>query len=165
MHDDVIKWKHFLRNSPFVRKVHRSPGDSPHKGQWRGTFDVFFDLGLNKRCSKQSRCRWFETPSRSLWRHCNGLSHSCKADMLNSMWFDYVIWLHRAQHWRGWRLVASRHRANTWPKVDLSLMGPVSFTCEQFHEKYSGYQSVRSSEIENHTFKIIFLSSKVNELR
>ena len=34
-------------------------------------FDVFFDLLLNKRLSKQSRQRWFETPSRSLWRHCN----------------------------------------------------------------------------------------------
>ena len=26
---------------------------------------------LNKRLSKQSRRRWFETPSRSVWRHCN----------------------------------------------------------------------------------------------
>ena len=35
-HDDVIKWKHFPRNWPFVRKIHRSPVNSPHKGQWRG---------------------------------------------------------------------------------------------------------------------------------
>ena len=34
-HDDVIKWKHFPRNWPFVRGIHRSPGTSPHKGQWR----------------------------------------------------------------------------------------------------------------------------------
>ena len=33
-------------------------------------FDVFFYLLLNKRLSKQSRRRWFETPSRPLWRHC-----------------------------------------------------------------------------------------------
>ena len=33
--------------------------------------DVFFDLRLNKRLSKRSRHRWFKTPSRSLWRHCN----------------------------------------------------------------------------------------------
>ena len=26
---------------------------------------------LNKRLSKQSRSWWFDTPSRSLWRHCN----------------------------------------------------------------------------------------------
>ena len=37
-HDDVIKWKHFPRNWPFVRGIHRSPVNSPHKGQWRGTF-------------------------------------------------------------------------------------------------------------------------------
>ena len=35
------------------------------------SFDVFFDLRLNKRLNKQSRRRWFETPWRSLWRHCN----------------------------------------------------------------------------------------------
>ena len=29
----------------------------------------FFDLGPNKRLSKQSIRRWFETPSRQLWRH------------------------------------------------------------------------------------------------
>ena len=35
-HDDVIKWKHFPHYwSSFVRGIHRSPVDSPHKGQWR----------------------------------------------------------------------------------------------------------------------------------
>ena len=36
IHDDVIKWKHFQRYWPFVREIHRSPVNSPHKGQWRG---------------------------------------------------------------------------------------------------------------------------------
>ena len=35
VHDDVIKWKHFPRYWP-VRGIHRSPVNSPHKGQWRG---------------------------------------------------------------------------------------------------------------------------------
>ena len=35
-HDDVIKWKHFPRNWPFVRGIHRSLVNSSHKGQWRG---------------------------------------------------------------------------------------------------------------------------------
>ena len=35
-HDDIIKWKHFPRYWPFVRGIHRSPVNSPHKGQWRG---------------------------------------------------------------------------------------------------------------------------------
>ena len=35
IHDDVIKWKHFPRHWPFVRGIHRSLVNSPHKGQWR----------------------------------------------------------------------------------------------------------------------------------
>ena len=36
LHDDVSKWKHFLRYWPFVRGIHRSPVNSPHtEGQWR----------------------------------------------------------------------------------------------------------------------------------
>ena len=34
-HGDVIKWKHFPRYRPFVRGIHRSPVNIPHKGQWR----------------------------------------------------------------------------------------------------------------------------------
>ena len=52
-----------------------SPVNSPHKGQWRRALIFFFDLGLIKHLSKQSRRRWFETPSRSSWRHCNGSQH------------------------------------------------------------------------------------------
>ena len=42
IHDDVIKWKHFPRNWPFVRGIHRSPVNSPHKGQWRGALMFSF---------------------------------------------------------------------------------------------------------------------------
>ena len=42
-------------------------------------FDDLFDLRLNKRLSKQSRRRWFETPSHSLRRHGNACS----------MWYAY----------------------------------------------------------------------------
>ena len=34
-HDDVIKWRHFLRYWPFVQRIHRPPVNSPHQGQWR----------------------------------------------------------------------------------------------------------------------------------
>ena len=34
--DDVIKRKHFPRYWPFVRGIHRSQVNSPHKGQWCG---------------------------------------------------------------------------------------------------------------------------------
>ena len=47
-------------------------GGFPAQRQLTQSFVVFFDLRLNKRMSKQSRRRWFGTPSRSLWRHCYG---------------------------------------------------------------------------------------------
>ena len=70
-HDDVIKWKHFPRYWSFVWGIHWSPVNSPHKGQWRRALMFSLICGLNKRLSKQSWSRWFETPSRSSWRHCN----------------------------------------------------------------------------------------------
>ena len=71
IHDDVIKWKHFPRYWPFVRGIHGSPVNSPHKGQWRGALMFSLICALNKRLSKQSWGRWFEMPTRSLWRRCN----------------------------------------------------------------------------------------------
>ena len=40
LHNDVIRWKHFSRYWPFVRGIHRSPVNSPHKGQWRGALRI-----------------------------------------------------------------------------------------------------------------------------
>ena len=53
----------FPRYWPFVRGIH----------QWRGP--LLFSLicaWINKRLSKQWWGWWFETPSRPLWRYCNG---------------------------------------------------------------------------------------------
>ena len=47
------------------------PGEFPAQRPVTRSFDVFFDLRLNKRLSKQSWGWWFETPSWSLWRHRN----------------------------------------------------------------------------------------------
>ena len=69
-HDDVIKWKHFpllalfASNSPVT-------GEFPSQRPVTRSFDVFFDLHMNKQLSKQSWGWWFEMPSCSLWCHCN----------------------------------------------------------------------------------------------
>ena len=68
IHDDVIKWKHFPHYWPFVWV----PGKFPTQRPVTRSFDVFFDLHLNKRLSKQSWGWWFEKLSRPLWRHRNG---------------------------------------------------------------------------------------------
>ena len=39
IYDDVIKWKHFPSYWSFVWEIHRSPVNSPHKGQWRGALE------------------------------------------------------------------------------------------------------------------------------
>ena len=44
LHDDVIKWKHFPRYWPFVRGIHRSAVNSPHKGQWRGALKFLWSV-------------------------------------------------------------------------------------------------------------------------
>ena len=73
-HDGIIKWKNFPRYKPFVRGIHRSqrPGTR--------SFDVFFDLRLQKLLCKQSLGWWFETQSRPLWRHNNGSAGKRKTD-------------------------------------------------------------------------------------
>ena len=52
------------RNSPV-------PGEFPAQRPVALSFDVFFDLSLNKRLSKHLWGWWFETLSRPFWRHCN----------------------------------------------------------------------------------------------
>ena len=50
------------------------PGEFPTQRPVTRSFDVFFDLCLNKRLSKQSWGWWFVTLSCPLWRHRNGIS-------------------------------------------------------------------------------------------
>ena len=64
-------------------------GEIPAQRPVTRSFDVFCELCLNKRLRKQSWSWWFETTSRSLWRHCNGLSASVNrviTDSNNGLW-------------------------------------------------------------------------------
>ena len=54
------------------------PGEFPAQRPVTRSFDVFFDLRLNKRLSKQPWGWWFETSSGSLWCHCNALKDKDK---------------------------------------------------------------------------------------
>ena len=72
----------YARNSPVT-------GAFPPQRPVTRTFGVCFDLRLNKQLSKQSWGWWFETPSRSLWRHCDvnaGVVHKA----YSRVWFVYV---------------------------------------------------------------------------
>ena len=56
----------YVGNSPV-------PGELPTKRPVTRSFDIFFDLRLNKRLSKQTWGWWFETLSCPLWRHRNDI--------------------------------------------------------------------------------------------
>ena len=68
-------WRHQMKT--FFALLALCAGNSPVSDEFptqrpaTQSFDVFFDLGLNKRLSKQSKRWWFETQSCSLWRHRN----------------------------------------------------------------------------------------------
>ena len=70
-HDDVIKTETFSTLLALCAVNSPVTGEFPAQRPVTRSFDVFFDLRLNKRLSKQPYGWWFETPSCSLWRHCN----------------------------------------------------------------------------------------------
>ena len=114
-HDDAIKWKHFPRNWPFVRGIHRSPVNSPHKGQWRGALMFSFFFYLNKRLGKQSWGWWFETLSRSLWRHCN--------DKDVKAWYEMKMYVSVSYEFSARKgLFCILHRQHTHTNPDTGLL-------------------------------------------
>ena len=95
-----------------LRWIHRTKASDA--GLW------FFSLicALNKQLSKQSRSWWFETPSRSVWRHCNVLDHHCFRQ-----WLVAVL--------------ASRHCLNQWRLVvNLILSNKVQWNFDKIQQFY-----------------------------
>ena len=78
-------WRHQMETFSALLAI--CAGNSPVPGEFRAqrpvtrSFDVFFDLRLNKRLSKQSWGWWFETLSRPLWRHRNVNCYHIKASI------------------------------------------------------------------------------------
>ena len=66
------------------------PDEFPAQRPVTPSFDVFFDLGLNKRLSKQSWGWWFETVSRPLWRH-SSVDTLCVSISATIMWHIYMM--------------------------------------------------------------------------
>ena len=65
VHADVMKWKHFPLYWPFVRGIHPWPDEFPSQRPVTRSFDVFFDLRLNKPLSKQ--CLSVCLSSQNIW--------------------------------------------------------------------------------------------------
>ena len=62
-------------------------GELPLQRPVTQSFGVFFDLRLNKRLSKPSKRRWFETPLCSLWRHCYDDNEANIDEYINSVYY------------------------------------------------------------------------------
>ena len=71
-------WRHQMETFSALLAIcagnHQSPVNFPAQRSVTRSFDVFFDLRLYKRLSKQSWGLWFETLSCPSWRHCNGVT-------------------------------------------------------------------------------------------
>ena len=95
INDDIIKWKHFRVTGPLCGEFTGHRWIPPQRPVTR-SFEVFFDLHLNKRLSKQSWGWGCETPSCSLWLHCNAKLMTCSVDLYH--------WHAMAQRWQSWTL-------------------------------------------------------------
>ena len=62
-------WRHQMETFPALLALCAS--EFPSQRPVTRSFDVFFDLRLNKRLTKRSRRMRFETPPCLLWRHSN----------------------------------------------------------------------------------------------
>ena len=83
-------WRHQMETFSALLAI--CAGNSPVTGEFPSqrpvtqNFDVFFDLRLNKRLNKKWWGWWFVTPSRPLWRHCNGLAMT-----RTTIWVSYYF--------------------------------------------------------------------------
>ena len=118
-HFQISWWRHQMETFCTLQAL--CEGNSPVTGEFPSqrpvtrSFDVSLICALNKRLSLQSWGWLFETPSRSLWRHCNGVFSSKSIWILNEVCFQC--------HCGGksslvlvmaWCRLATTHRLNQW---------------------------------------------------
>ena len=125
LYDDVIKWKHFPRYWPFVRGIHRSTANSPHKGQWRGA--LMFSL----------ICAW----TNGLERIVKGCPGSCliywlrnwsSINLINPLtWASICIFSFIILLWPGKGSTLSQILTQCWLNHQRCSVG---FTWEQFQK-------------------------------
>ena len=147
-------WRHQMETFSALLAI--CAGNPPVTGEFSAqrpvtlSFDVFCDLRLNKRLSKQWWGWWFETPSRPLWRHCNVFAVQCffRLSRLELAWKSVIFlevtgtsWiLFRSCFWEPWiwthcsglrgikftsklRLIDQKFRIDLWYYIDLMKHG------------------------------------------
>ena len=97
------------------------PGEFPAKRPVTRSFDVFFDLRLNKQLSKQSWGWWFETLSRPLWRHCNAMSSIPHSPFLLNMSAVYSLRIRYIWHVSHESKLAAMDRCSWLCTVEMNM--------------------------------------------
>ena len=129
-------------------------GNSPVTGEFptqrpvTRSFDVFFDLCLNKRLSKQWLGWWFETPLRPSWRHSNvswNLDVGRKCFLARST-FCMLSLAHSGQ--TSFRVMAYRlFVAKLWSNADLLSNGPsVENGSQNFYQNVNNFLKENESK-------------------
>ena len=106
-HDDVIKWRHFPHHWPFVRGIHRSLVNSPHKGQWRGSLMfslicTWINRWVNYRGAGDMRCycAHYDITAYRTGKpetvYCQG---NCHIDIVRSNMVPVSLRLHEHIYW------------------------------------------------------------------
>ena len=160
-------WRHQMET--FSALLVLCAGNSPVSSEFPAqrpvtrSFDVFFDLHLNKRLSKQSRGWWFETPSRSLWRHRNVSGRGPTwHNICNTGFCIYTCIINYQITLEMW----SKETHFDWAKCEWKYSCTVSFTLfhtfqrisypnkfqVEFHDLDSGYKSGLSTRIPSYMF-------------
>ena len=82
-HGDDMTWKHLPHYWCFVREIHRSPVDFPHKDQWCWSFAGVFVVDLNKVLKNN-------------WVACEMSGNSCEVVIISTRWlfFSYMPYVY-----------------------------------------------------------------------
>ena len=117
LHFEISWWRHQMERFSVLLAI--CAGNSPVAGEFTEqrqetrTFDVFFDLCLNKRLSKQSWGWWFETPS----SHYDVIVMFCSVLRMLPRWATYNIINH---------FFCRECNFSNAIKADLNFMGKTS---------------------------------------
>ena len=99
----------------------------PSQRPVKWSFNVFFDLHLNKRLSKQLRRQWFGMPWYSLWRHCIFFIVLYWKEKYEDHFYTMYPWIcislpiTMTSQWAWWRLRSPASRLFTQPFIQTQI--------------------------------------------
>ena len=115
-HDDVINWKPFPPFWCFVRGIHRSPVNFPHKGLWRGA------LMSSLICTRINGCYRIGRTSSQNWGRewkCITSQQLCTSHAFCCIWLSISIAHWHLSNWKNHRKITKRKSATHYNANDM----------------------------------------------